>query len=806
MKRCGVRVRAVGVIAATTVGAAVVPFGAHAAFAAGPCVVKNAVEHTTNTSLQQAITDAPGDKALTLTFTGTCLESVYIDRLLPTTVIGRRTRAGGTPTLDATGTSKSALSGYAGPVTLRGFTVTGGAPTGSSGDGGGVSFDSTDVTLIDMVIRKNSATGADGGGVYMSASLGRPNDTSIHLARLVVKGKTVIEDNTASDNGGGICAREGVTVSIEDTARVRNNKAFEAGGGIWAIGTTAAGAQLVVTGKSAVLNNVAVDSGGGISFENDMIATITGKVRIDGNQSLSGAGGGILVGTRAHLKAAGSISKNESFTGGGGITSISDVELQPGARVNGNTSSGSGGGIDALDGVLKITGASIRSNVAEQKGGGIFAMAAVNITTSSITGNRASRNAGGGIRVENSSTLDIETSHVDRNVSRPVTGDGFGANTGGGISGHQSTVSLGPGVTVSRNQTWGKGGGIAADLGSFVVLTGTVSVSSNTAAISDGGGIWVDGSTLSATGTVSIVGNRAPLGDGGGVWFGSGAPLSMTGPGVVVRGNTSGHSGGGMYVHASRPSSMIGVTVSGNRAALSGGGIYLRANDPVTLTDVVVSSNVVADQDGGGIYATGSGTLTATRLTVTKNSGRDGAGLWMDLTPSIDEGAASFTDSLISQNRGRSGAGMQLWGGAYTFTNTVVEKNAASMDGGGIYTLYDTSFTMTGGAVRKNKARNGGGLLLGAWSDFGDPPPLTHTLTGTSITKNTATFDGGGVMVSSGTLDLGAGSTVTANKAKRHGGGLFLFRESTYSCSVAVSGNTSDQVSGILSSSWVKIC
>jgi len=807
------RVSVGSAVAAAVLGALAVPIVESPAFAAGPCSVRNAAEGKSYASMQAAISAGPEDEPMTLTFTGTCNERVFFIRKMPTTIIGRKTRTSGPPTLDASSVPGfPALMAVAAPVTLKGFTVTGGTPVGTDVEigGGGLNFEDTDVTLVDMVIRGNNASAGNGGGISMEVGLALPDLPPNPIATLVVSGKTVIENNTAFEDGGGIYAGEGVQVRIEGTAKVRNNKAFGSGGGIWMRGTTAKGAQLDIVGKAAITGNIAVGSAGGVSIDDDMIATVASKARVDGNESIGAAGGGIVVGLKAHLKVSGSVSNNEAFANGGGIASISDVELTKGARINGNTAD-SGGGLYLIGGSFVALGASIRSNIAEQNGGGVFAELAANMSVvgSSISGNRAKSGGGGGIWMQGTSMADIKSTHVDRNAAMPATGPGlFGTNVGGGIVVKESVLMLGLGTTVANNKTYRRGGGIAANETSIVALQSGTSITGNTVAVGEGGGIWADDVQLDVTGKVSISGNKAAPnsgGDGGGVFFESGGVLTMTGPGIAIRNNRAGGEGGGMLVNASNPASISGVTFSGNRSGESGGGLRLSANDPVTITDVTFTSNSSGDRDGGGAFIEGQDSVTATRLTVTNNSGLDGGGLWIGLNASSG-GAMTIANSVIKLNRGRNGAGIKTEDGSLTLTSTIVEKNIASMEGGGIYFSSTVPFAMTGGAVRSNKARNGGGLYLGVFSLFGSPPSTTYTLSGTPVTKNTASFDGGGAAMGSGELVLTAGASITGNRAKRHGGGLQLYLATSYSCAEPIKGNAPDQVAGTSNFHFVPIC
>ncbi len=291
----------------------------------------------------------------------------------------------------------------------------------ADGAGGGINFSGFrdggspgSALIIGPGVRVEHNQATHGGGVYFyGANEGEVFETA-----------GLVENNTASGNGGGLYVR-GISTGDSDSPGIR----FEMNGGSLAdnVGGTGGGVYLLTAvGGSAlfsgasVLRNRAVNgsagSGGGIWLQNtfgERSVSLTmedtsvrenqasaeggglafhagpGKFSFDGrNSSLSenradGNGGGILMGTA-----------------GGGLLRFFAVDLSD------NLSRGNGGGLyfantsAAADSVLELSGVEVRGNYASAEGGGLRFTSRTGrletaLTDYLITGNTA--RAGGGI-------------------------------------------------------------------------------------------------------------------------------------------------------------------------------------------------------------------------------------------------------------------------------------------------------------------------------------------------------------------------------------------------------------------------
>ena len=101
--------------------------------------------------------------------------------------------------------------------------------------------------------------------------------------------------------------------------------------------------------------------------------------------------------------------------------------------------------------------------------------------------------------------------------------------------------------------------------------------------------------------------------------------------------------------------------------------------------------------------------------------------------------------------------------------------------GGGVYVSRNASFTMNGGTISGNTARNyGGGVMV--YSD------ATCTLNGVTITGNTASDGGVYVQISSSCSMTDV--TITGNTASNNGGGVYAYGGTTFSGLCTITGNT----------------
>jgi CSLREA domain-containing protein len=147
----------------------------------------------------------------------------------------------------------------------------------------------------------------------------------------------------------------------------------------------------------------------------------------------------------------------------------------------------------------------------------------------------------------------------------------------------------------------------------------------------------------------------------------------------------------------------------------------------------------------------------------------------------LGTGRLVLDGSTVGNNFAVRGGGVFAEGGTVTLSGSTVTFNTAAGFGGGIASAGGP-VSLTGSSVRGNLAGGEGGGISAQGA---------VTLTGSSVTGNRSSDDGGGIAAASATL---VGSTIDANAAAGNGGGLFC-TTATLTAST-VSHNTSGSDGG----------
>lgn len=322
-----------------------------------------------------------------------------------------------------------------------------------------------------------------------------------------------------------------------------------------------------------------------------------------------------------------------------------------------------------------------------------------------------------------------------------------------------------------------------------------------------GGAIYVDGGTASIS-DVKISGNSVTA-NGGAVYVASGGTFTMDSStitenkisylGEVLPGTIS-HNGAGVYVDGGSFTMKSG-TISKNTAiygetkveeVFNGGGVCIVGNGSFTMEAGEISGNQVTSYGGAVCVYIGTFTMNGGKIsenTATKNGG----GVFVH-----KQGEFTAKDFEISGNKAKNGGGVCIvGGGSFTMASGTIYKNTAAKigdtateeyyEGGGVFVVDDNStFTMNGGTISENKAiatsigedtgGNGGGVHVGKGGSF-------TMASGATISENTATNDGGGVHVFESTFEMNGGTIIgneatnssTAQDAWASGGGVFVY-------------------------------
>ena len=314
------------------------------------------------------------------------------------------------------------------------------------------------------------------------------------------------------------------------------------------------------------------------------------------------------------------------------------------------------------------------------------------------------------------------------------------------------SLTLQDGAVFQNNHTNSDGGAIRVFNG-FLIMDGATIQNNETS--QEGGGIYIYKGSFVLKNGGTICNNKAKD-NGGGIYVGSEATFRMEGG--EISGNT-GYSGG-MLLDCSQTAEITGGTIKGNTATGTGGGIFARCQ--VHIQSASITGNTATH--GGGI-------------SVLTTNGK-AAGVVMD--------GGSITGNAAKQMERYSwgdGGGVYLDGAELTLNKgAIISDNTAERDGGGIYS--DGTITMNDGKITNNTGVYGGGIY-NEWSSNAS----IVTINGGEISRNTSKEGSGGGIVNHKTLIMTGGS-VTGNKAKEEGGGIYQYKDFQVSGTVRITGNT----------------
>ena len=182
--------------------------------------------------------------------------------------------------------------------------------------------------------------------------------------------------------------------------------------------------------------------------------------------------------------------------------------------------------------------------------------------------------------------------------------------------------------------------------------------------------------------------------------------------GTTINDNAADSSGGGILFWYGSRGKMARTTIIGNRAAY-GGGVYASASAP-EISQCAITGNY-ADTRGGGIYTSFSFRISG-----------------------IDTSTVRITNSLVSDNRAESDAGISIWskpdlGVSCLITNCTIAHNLATgalSSGSGISCRDESTVNVLNSIRWRNVAAFGEEQGIGtdasstceiAYSDIQDP-------------------------------------------------------------------------------------
>ena len=295
-----------------------------------------------------------------------------------------------------------------------------------------------------------------------------------------------------------------------------------------------------------------------------------------------------------------------------------------------------------------------------------------------VDGKAGGDGLGGGIRMEAQTTLLLENSTLENNVS---TGEG-----GGGIwTGYQSTTTILNSTFAGNDGTSGtqeRGGGAIAGASEGTLVVKNSTFTNNRGSI--GGAINSLLGSLTVENSIFVGNASAGGGSLGGISSGGyGGAIYTDGASATNNASTQGQ----IIIRNSR--------IEDSRAAGQGGGLFLYAypGDEIVVENSTIANNEIipdykGESFGGGLRVGGGGELAIDNVLFFNNRAHvQGGGFWIG-----DGSRFAIANSTFCGNQAMAeggginlGGAMLLAGVPGTIAQTTVANNTAAFQGGGFW-------------------------------------------------------------------------------------------------------------------------
>lgn len=219
-------------------------------------------------------------------------------------------------------------------------------------------------------------------------------------------------------------------------------------------------------------------------------------------------------------------------------------------------------------------------------------------------------------------------------------------------------------------------------------------------------------------------------------------------------------------VGATSSLSLHGIAMMNQAEDQSGGGIF---NEGGLVLDRSLLSGCllhVGTGTGGGIFSSGTTTLSGT--TLSRNvAPYYGGGIYNDGDLFVYRSTIRNNGLLGSRSRTRRGGGIfNSEKGWILMMESTIDQNRASIEGGGVHLVNDTRPRFLNSAIIRNEADHGGGVSVRAAGTYHNPNFANCTFSGNHAND-------GGAIWSDTDISL-THCTVAANSATGNGGGVFM--------------------------------
>ncbi len=346
-----------------------------------------------------------------------------------------------------------------------------------------------------------------------------------------------------------------------------------------------------------------------------------------------------------------------------------------------------------------------------------------------------------------------------------------------------------------------EGGAIHHSGNSTITLNGTGTILNNTATTYNGGAIYLAGGTVKVSGTSKITGNKAESGNGGAVYCPGTVVIELDQGGSVT--NNTAKEGGAIYaetgaISISKTAENVSPAITGNTATTGNGGAIHVGTGSVSVSGGSVSSNKAENGLGGAIYANAASVTVSGTAEVKSNNAKEGGAVY------AVSGAVEVSGGAVDNNTASTGNGGAIYAGSghVTLSGGSVSGNRATAGSGGAVYAGIGNVTVSGGSMTNNTAKTDGGAVCANSGSITVSVPDGGTAE--TIQGNTATTGKGGALYAdSGAVSI-TGTTLTGNTAGSDGGAVYAgtgavtLTDSVFGGATATDGNTAGGSGGAI--------
>lgn len=638
------------------------------------------------------------------------------------------------------------------------------------------------------LIQNFGADSGEGGAVFMAQGTALTVDGG-------TANRSAVFQNNAANAGGAISFADDCTVDIKN-AQFIGNRADDGNGGAISLGKAPTAQPLT---NVVFRNNTASQDGGALRAESCTLTlnncTFSGNVATNGGAMYASEGANLTL-------QAGTLSGNKATNGGAMYAAASAMLTVEGGTLYGNSASGNGGAVyvDAKEetennaaqvGTLTLRGGALSGNNATENGGAVYAAvgASVGMSGGNVTGNNA--RSGAAMYLADGAVLNMSGGSVTGNTASDVGGGAIN------VGGDKARLNFFGSPVVYDNPN-----GNASTQQKNVVLSLDTNDVIN---ILDGG--MLEGAKIGVYTTQTSTGDGKTVRDSHGL---AGMPFGSFPAGQVQNLNvfindvadafghpfgTTGAEEGTLYwrdyiarvVEANGKETFFEYLCGTTEQGLNKQGAFDFANGRsgnVVIETLLETHNRYTLPSA---VTFGKERAVTLRTTQEKKYNPDGfvttitRGAEYDANSMFTVGAGSLTIDHITldgdknncTNVSANGGIVSVTSGSLTLGDGATLQNSVTTGcGGAVYVAAHMPLTMTGGAIKGNTARAGGGIYLDGLPK--DDPELndrnrdnraaTTTIKGTSaaqvvISGNTATSFAGGIY-------FGEGLVAELNNAK----------------------------------------